>query len=390
MTASTPSAKPKIVGSYFRGRDTDGRFTLVLPSVEIGTKISIQQIVVYSNGTMLPAINVNWTLPLNVLCVSDFSPTPQVALPLPAVTTEVNPITFVPWQVIGPFVSGQGTPTVLIANGQDPMFGEPVTAQDTMLVTNPDIVWNASPTAGNAITIQNGATDLLQYATPPSYFYLNFNVTSCPAGSQFALVQLVNTLRRFTMEDGSTWDESNSNGSLFCDYRASEGTFYVDAAQGPGEFEFDGQDLPQQPLYTTKNGKEVVSCNIAETFEIFIFYRASTLPFNQYDPQHVWAPVCNCYLWGWTAFAQVEDEDWLLEQDQYVPLQTTPPDTPQWLGSIPDRIIDGGNGSQSRAKSKRTKSKRAKSKQTKLKRAAPKRPKPKRSKAKAGKKTRAA
>jgi hypothetical protein len=236
-------AAKKIVRCTIQAGEPDNLQPLALHPVEVGTRAKIRLLVQYSNDpNRYPANNVTWTLPTNVVFISDYNPQTQFAQPIPVFGGFQNPISLVPWFAVGPFQPGITILATIAAAGIDPRYGLPVNAVDYLPVTTPNVQGEYDPQTGQEIYI-----DMM--ITPPTLkyglYFLNLEITQSPAGAQFILVQLVNTLRRFLSSQGRHWDQSNSGGTFWCDYPASQGVFYCEYELSTGaEFEFEGFDTP--------------------------------------------------------------------------------------------------------------------------------------------------
>ena len=96
---------------------------------------------------------------------------------------------------------------------------------------------------------------------------------------------------------------------------------------------------------------------VTDVFAMFILYRSSSLPPEQYDPNNLWTPILFVMEWGWNATANEDLGNFELGAANYFEITTDiPPYPPVWTGSIPDNILQNNNDlAERRARVKRHK-----------------------------------
>jgi hypothetical protein len=163
------------------------------------------------------------------------------------------------------------------------------------------------------------------------------------ADDQILQVQLAETYRSFQLLNGQTYVVASTNGQFYCDYpNSNPPTFYAGSGTSTGQqMNMPFYDRPGQPMALVQDGAIAESCSVADAFYIFILYRSSTMPIDQYDPNNLWAPILCVTQWGWTATATVNLTDWELQNSGYTPIQQFPPFPPVWSGAISDFLLEG-------------------------------------------------
>jgi hypothetical protein len=354
MSAGAKATEPKL--EIWIEADDGRREKLGLNPVMLGSRSRIWAIITI-NGNSFPAEVAQWTFPSNVMFVSDFQFAQNGGAPAPVVTEGPNPVEFVPWCIITgqPGLPPPLTQAVIQCIAEAP-GGIWLPCQDVLPITFP-------LTSLNSVVLQQGEAPAVENSPMgPSWLSysadeglkIDFNYAGLPAGAQLGMIQLVDTVRNYGLENGTTAVLASTNGAFFLDALPNTVFFNLEPIVDPGNNDFVFADRPQQPIPLTFNSQNVEASFASDQFLLYVLYKATP---GMYDPNNLWVPIA-LYGWGWYGRAVLNDDDDGFDLDpensavlNFGPTSLTPL---AWAGWVNDTVLqpNGAPGVAMRQRSK--------------------------------------